>query len=372
MKRALKLQALILSVGYVLSFGLLNAGLAYADTKPYFQVHGADAFAGGWWYKKNASNQYECDLETNYQAPSFNPSFGSQYKGGILAFNNGGSQGALSDFGAFALGQIQGETGFGFASNAGQDGNSKLSFANDSANNNGQGAAYWGGFFDAGTRQLTHCIPDYYSLKSSDAVDWGPNTLATAGANKYKVVSAPTFDVNSGSGNVAIPRSGDPATSKTITLFVDGNAYITGDITYEGGYTANNVTKFTLVVRGSLYIDKAVERLDGLYIVQPTDPTQAGVASADNGTVWTCSTATSGGPNDREISRDCRDKSLTINGALIAKHIYMYRLNGDVGNNTVAESFNYTPEVLMGGTNFFGTEDNDPHIDSLINLPPVF
>ncbi|MBI2009290.1 hypothetical protein HYS84_02670 [Candidatus Saccharibacteria bacterium] len=366
MRRAQKLQALILSVSYIFSLGLLNIGLAYADTKPYFQIHGADVFAGGWWFAKNAANGYNCDLTTNYQAPSFDP-LDKQYKGGILAFNNGGAQGALSDFGALALGQIQGENGYGFASNRGND-KSKLSFANDSGNANGQGAAYWGGFFDAGARQLTHCIPDYYNLKSGDATDWGSSNLATAAAGKYKASAGPVFTVNSSA--VTITKSAGP-TGKTITLFVDGDAYIGGDIAYEGGYSADTVSKFTLVVRGSLYVDKAVKRLDGLYIAQP-NMSKSAPASDDTGIIWTCSTATSNGPDDRYISQNCRNDSLVVNGALIAKQVNLLRLAGDVSNSTVAESFNYTPEVLVGGSNFYGTDSGEPHIDSLVSLPPVF
>jgi len=361
MRRAQKLQALILGISYIFSLGLLNTGLVYAD-KPYFQTHGADAFAGGWWFIKNTSGGYNCDLTTNYQAPSFSP-LDKQYNGGILAFNNGGTQGALSDFGAFALGQIQGEGGYGFASNKG-NGKSTLSFANDSANANGQGAAYWGGFFDAGARQLGHCIPDYYTLKGDGATDWGGNNLATASAGKYKTSGNPfTLD------GVTISKSGGPI-GKTITLFVDGDAYIKGDITFEGGYNADTVTKFTLVVRGSLYIDPAVKRLDGLYIAEP-DMSKSNPVSDDTGVIWTCSTTTSKA-SASYVYNNCRADSLTVNGAMITKQINLLRLSGDVGNSTVAESLSYTPEMLIGGTNFFGTDSSEPHIDSLVNLPPVF
>lgn len=368
MRRAQKLQALILSVSYVLSLGLFSAGLAYADTKPYFRVHGADVFAGGWWFTKNAGGGYNCDLTTNYQAPSFSP-LDKQYRGGILAFNNGGTQGALGDFGAFALGQIQGENGYGFASNKGND-KSKLSFANDSGNANGQGAAYWGGFFDAGARQLTHCIADYYSLKSDGATDWGSNNLASVGAGKYKTNPGGSsfFTVNSSS--VTIPKSGG-SSGKTITLFVDGNAYIGDDILYEGGYNADTVTKFTLVVRGSLYIDQKVKELNGLYIAQP-DLSSASPASSDTGIIWTCSVATKNGSDDSYISKNCRDNNLVVKGALVAKQINLVRVGGNVGGGTVAEDVTYTPEMLIGGSNFFGTDSSEPHIDSLVSLPPAF
>ncbi len=372
MKRAQKLQALILGFCYIASFGLVNVGLVYADTKPYFQVHGADVFAGGWWYAKNGAGQYDCDLATNYQAPSFGLGLTNPYKGGILAFNDfsgGTAKGALSDFGAFALGQIQGEGGYGFASNRGA-GKNTLSFSNDSGNSNGQGAAYWGGFFDVGARQLTSCIPDYYNLKSAGAISWGGN-LSTAPSGKYKADLAgnPIFTVNSGA--VTIPKN-TGNTGKVVTLFVDGDAYIGGNINYEGGYNADMVTKFTLVVRGNLYIDKAVTQLNGLYIAQP-DLTRASPATSDTGIIWTCSPATSGGPTDAYVSANCRDSSLSVNGALIAKQINLLRLAGDVSNSTSAENFNFTPELLIGGADFFNPDTTtDPHIDSLVNLPPVF
>lgn len=372
MKRAQKIKVLALGVFYTFGIGLLNVGLTQADTKPYFQVHGGDIFAGGWWYVKDASNNYNCDTDEVAPAVFQSPTFSSAtvitpYEGGILSFNNfsgGTARGALGDYGVFALGQVEGESGHGFASNKG-NGMNALTFANAPGNNKGQGAAYWGGFFNTGPRQLGHCIADYYNLKVSGATDVGNINLGTVASGKYKANASPVFTINS----ATIPSAGAPG--KTITLLVDGDTYITGNIVYGGGYNADSVTKFTLVVRGSLYIDKAVSRLDGFYIVQP-NMSKSNPVTDDTGILWTCSTATANGPTNLYINRECKGSSLTVNGAVIAKQANLLRVAGDVTNGTVAESFNYTPELIMGGSNFYGDTDTDPHIDSLIVLPPVF
>ena len=165
---------------------------------------------------------------------------------------------------------------------------------------------------------------------------------------------------------------------KTVTLFVNGNVYIGGNITYAPGYNADNVPKFALVTRGNIFIDPAVSRLDGLYIAQP-DTTSAATISA-SGVIWTCHGNSPDVPNTVYVSSACRTK-LTFNGAVIAKQVNLLRGNGDVasaaageGSNSgnIAEVFNFTPEMVIGGGFFNSTTGNQYKIESLISLPPVF
>lgn len=356
MKRAQKIKALALGLCYIFSFGLFNVGLAYADTKPYFQVRGGDAFAGGWFLAKSSTtNQFDCDVAGNYQAPSFSGGTASnQYKGGILAFTQDTNltKGARAEFGAFSLGTIEGNSAknYGFASADGAV-NNKLSFANKQVGYSV--GSSWGGFLDGGLRQVHHCIKDYFTIKQESPGNWPPGgSVGNVGPGQYE--SSTRIDLNGGAVGAG----------ESITLFVDGDVYIKSDITYDN-HTANDVPKFALVAKGNIFIDNDVGRLDGLYIAQP-DP-----SSGNNGVIWTCAIASSA-PNGNDVSRDCRTKSLTVNGALIAKQVNLTRVSGDIGTDTAAETINYTPETVIGGPIFNTAPNTEFKIESLISLPPVY
>src|SRR3989344_3490028 len=121
MKRAQKLQTLIFSIVYVVSFSLFNAGLALAYTKPYFKAYGADTFSGGWFNAEAVA----CDpAGSYYQAPVIaGPT--NYYKGGVMAFarnDDAGNNlfGASSEMAALSLGLIEGnDNDYGYYSNAG-------------------------------------------------------------------------------------------------------------------------------------------------------------------------------------------------------------------------------------------------------------
>ena len=80
------------------------------------------------------------------------------------------------------------------------------------------------------------------------------------------------------------------------------------------------------------------------------------------------------------VSSACRTK-LTLNGAVVAKQVNLLRSNGDVASATageasssgnIAEVFNFTPEMVIGGGFFNSAAVNQYKIESLISLPPVF
>ena len=155
--------------------------------------------------------------------------------------------------------------------------------------------------------------------------------------------------------------------------------------------------KFSIVARGSIYIDWTATQLDGLYIAQPNPGASpqvgAGVAS-DTGIIWTCHNnqpTTSSNPNQAYLAANClaNNRRLVINGAFIAKQINLLRAPGDLTNAPVdegascssaalpplcaAEVINYTSSMVVGGP-FFGptTGPGSGEIQSLISLPPVF
>ena len=371
---------------YILSLSLVNVGLAAADTRPYFKAYGADTFSGGGFNSGPSS----CNpSDSSYQAPDYSgPS--NLYKGGVMGFgtydaNSQKAKGAGSEFGALALGIIEGSSGAGepYGFSTGTTGYNKTSFANKStitANN------FWGGFLEGTVRQ-THCIPDYFGTKQSS-----PQTIVSA--NDVAALNSGQYLIN-GSGITNVAAASPIAAGKKITLFVSGDVFISSNITY-GAHNVDNVPKFTLVVKGNIYIANDVGQLDGLYIAQPApgpelcvdpgpgddpnDPKFGCKSTFEGGIIWTCHTNSTDPPTDVYVSAACRNK-LTINGSFIAKKVNLVRSSGDVNSaipgetassGNIAEVFNFTPEMVVGGGFFNSAGAATNKIQSLISLPPVF
>lgn len=360
---AKKIVTLFLGIGYL----LFGSALVYADTKPYFKVFGGDVFAGGWF---NSGNNNCSTGDGNYQAPVISPLSG-QYKGGILAFATTNRTGSSVDFGALAMGLIEGETTnqYGFYSGQTTSINS-LSFANTE---NAVSGSYWGGYL-AGASPQVHCIPDYYTKKQSTSPPpINAGSSFNVGLLEHTTPQGPIHVI----GQYTTPPGGaeitfgGPATinpGTNITVFVNGNAYISNDIVYADGYNADNVPKLTIVAKGDIFVAPSVGRIDGFYIAQPS-------SGNSGGTFWSCHDGSLSLPPDygRWIAAHCNSR-LTINGAVVAKQTNLLRINGDIGDNNSnpAEVINYTPEMVMGGPFFNPPANQDPKINALINLPPVF
>ena len=340
---------------------------ALADTKPYFKVFGGSVFAGG-EFNSGASSCSTSD--SNYQAPSYAP-LTNQYEGGILAFATSARLGASTDFGAFAMGLIEGSPATQYGFYTGASGTNTLSFANS---NGAISTNYWGGYL-AGASPQAHCIPDYYDTKQSS-----PTNLGTAASVDLSSLSSKQYIVTPTGASVAITASTGIANSTNVTLFVNGNAYIDGNIDYASGYTADQVPKLALVVKGEIYIDHSVNEMDGLYIAQPT----SGITGGD---IWTCHDGTNSAPDPTWVRNNCGSgtgdcsKQLVINGAVIAQQVLLLRTNGDLANAStnepssscnIGEVFNYIPAMVIGGGFFDPPASQTPNLDSLISLPPVF
>ena len=289
-----------------------------------------------------------------------------------MAYGKNTGAGAGSQFGALALGLIEGNSGAGepYGFTTASSGYNKLSFANFSSLSSPN---FWGGFLEGSdAHQAAHCTADYFGTKqkSPQAISSVTNAGGLA-SGQYLAKPGSLLSVSS-----INPVDKD----KNIVIFVDGNVNITSNITYapRDTYTADSVPKFALVVKGSIYIAPNVNRLDGLYIAQP-NASLSNAVKADSGVIWTCHQPDTNPPTDLYVSANCRNK-LTFNGAVIAKQVNLLRVNGDqasaaVGEDSnsgnIAEVFNFTPEMVTGG-GFFDNGGNTYKIESLISLPPVF
>ncbi|HEU5004989.1 MAG TPA: hypothetical protein VFT49_02815 [Candidatus Saccharimonadales bacterium] len=351
-----------------MSFG----ATASADTvtKSYFKSFGSDVFIGGAFNTSTKGNS----CNANYQyATASNPN-----DGGVFAFakDNGGKAagGASSQYGAIALGPVQGNAGssIGFYSGGAQAGSvshSYTTFANTASGSS------WGGGFEGNVPQSS-CIPDYYDLK----IPKSPTALGAGGlpgaptTGSYSATGSPYHLDDGGAVNIAA--------GVQVTVFVNGPVYITHNITYTLD-KVDNVPKFALIAKGSIYIDPSVSELDGVYISQPATSNFA----SDDGNIWTCHGATS----DQVLYSypafltACSNK-LTVNGAFIAKQVILTRINGDVtgastgednlggalGSGNIGEVINYSPAMIMGGPFFNPSTTNTYKVESVTSLPPIF
>jgi hypothetical protein len=212
---------------------------------------------------------------------------------------------------------------------------------------------------------------DYGAVCRPDIVD-----SATKQMDKNGFVTYTTGKVDYASGSIV---KTPPAARTTLnglsgvknrwTLFVDGDLYITDNITYAGGAnTLGGTASLGVVVTGNLYIGPGVTQLDGFYVVGKKDSTIANKTSA--GVVNTCAQFT---PSFKTLNsglsyNDC-NRGLKINGVLMAK---TFRFNRtvrparDVSGNIVNPS-----EFVDFGTQYFAV--TPPGFSDLQKFnPPVY
>lgn len=291
--------------------------------KPYFTVYGGDISAGS----GQSTAPGVCTNNTDGSIISWNRGVGAGYAG------------AGTRLAALALDSI-------YEFSSGNTAPRGLTFANTT----GSGSTY-GGLLGS-----LPCTPDYYGRKPATTLPFTTIPAAlTSGAY-----------VPGGVGPFSI--SGSLAAGKRVTLYADGDVFITGDITYPGSWTTGDMPLFQLVVRGNIYIRNTVGRLDGVYIAQRNGPS--------GGTIYTCATAAAPLVPGPGLNSTCGGK-LTVNGAFVANDVQLLRTRGTRqqaaagelnSSNNIAEVFNFSPALWMAQPTGL---PSSLHYDSIAGLPPV-
>lgn len=246
--------------------------------------------------------------------------------GTLTAWNNGlspGNLGAGTNLAAYALNAID-----GFVSKNAQSSLKSLTFANTGSSPPAN-SAYGGGLTTGAA-----CPNKYYDNPASPLA--GGSTIA---------------------GRTV-------AVANRTAVYVNGNAYISGNITYDAGATTvNDLPSFWLVANGDIFIDPSVTQLDGVYVAQ-------------GGKIYTCSNGFAP-PTQPQLNSSgaagCQ-RQLIVNGAFIANEIKLYRSNGSMSNGIPAEIFYYTPGTwLVAPCEIIGcgSTSSTPGYDSITSLPPV-
>ncbi len=269
----------------------------------------------------------------------------------IVGWNKRGPSyaGAGVQYAAFAVGAIR-DVATASTNTAGAAAPSGLAFANTGTN----GAT---GLFGGSYGQLP-CMRNYYASRPSITKP----LPATVGSIVASGVYASDTDVTLGGGIVG------PGTRATV--YVDGNVYVTGNITYGGSWTPASVPLFRLIVRGNIYIDRSVTQLDGFFVAQPKNP-------GTGGTLYTCATSAAPLVPSASLAATCGNL-LTVNGGVAAERILLLRAHGSLSQSgqfdpytstTMAEKFNFSPALWIAQP---ADEQPDmPRYDSITALPPI-
>lgn len=322
--------------------GSCGGGQDTPATRPYFQVWNADTSAGGGFRSPSGSCNGLSDPPYVTPAVSNDPSYKDQFSGGIRAFGSqSGGRGSMTDFGAVSMGLIPGNPGgpVGFYSGRG------IIFANTGIG--GLGVSNMGGYLNSNSEG--HCVPDFFTntrLSVDPPHISDPNAITASG--QYTLDGGYIGGINAGT-----------LTNRQITVYVDGNVTINGNINYPILYDPTNqanVPYFALIVRGTITLTGNVTHLDGLYVAQPAGQSGGVFATCDG----TC------------------NNQLIINGAVIAQHVELLRNHGTLGpvnsdpngiGYNPAEIINYIPSMVIGSPYFASQYGN---LESIFSLPPVF
>jgi hypothetical protein len=306
--------------------------------KPYFKIYGGDAVVGG------GVGALSTSCETSLAAK-------------ISGWNRTDYQGAGVQLAAMATSSIN---GFASAQSPGRTPAigvipRSLSFANTT------GAIYGGDYNGS-----LPCTGFLENLPSGDGV----TTYTSAPGN---VIPSQTLST--------IP-AGQPGagTGRAVVYHITGDVFIPANITYDTSApwsSPSEIPSFQLIVEGNIYISNDVTQLDGLY-------------AAIGGKVYTCANAIGSVPDDSFAG--CPNQ-LVVNGSLAAKQVLLLRgcgslrysyngeptpgapnysgTSGDVqtcsGGNHAAEVINYMPEQWIRSA--FGLPPD--RYDSISSLPPI-
>lgn len=340
--------------------------------RPYLSVYGGDAVAGvGGFYDTDSAS-----CGTN--------------NGGIRTYTNVNSDrnrgGSGSQLAALSNGDI---SGFSSASMTAAPLNLKLSFANtvnrdppgsgDNDNENNLGGRF----------NQSACTTNYFNATQypkGDKKQERPESSISPNSGTLADGEQTLYKPGSGKANL----HGASNYSKKHTVYVNGDVVIRDNIVYRPWSSISDIPNFTLIVKGNIYIQNTVSRLDGLYIAQPKSP-----GDSDSGNIYTCTQSNGNRYPIANLDASC-DNQLTVYGSLVAERIRFLRTYKTLRNSIAkdeypglsvperikkapaAEKIIYTPELYLSPPifNVPGSVSDDTSLssgiyESVTTLPPI-
>jgi hypothetical protein len=297
--------------------GLIESptGCPVIVNQPYVHFIGSDVSAGGGF-----ENAPSCS----------NPGSIKTYTS-TTGFNNGGTAppvGSGVQIGALSIGPVEGFSSAQLRTSS-PTGSTGLTFANTTnVAASGTGKVSLGGNFGG-----THCAADYWKTKPTNVTaSPASGMLANFASSEIQY-----YEPAGGTLRINLATTSNIADGADVAIFVKGNVRISNNINFASSSwgTIENIPSFYLIVvpddtgnGGNIYIDNGVTQLDGVYIAQPNSANQGGG-------IYTCSNGAARYAYT-ELLQYCRTQ-LLVNGAFVAKQVYLDRSFGSMRNSFPGE-----------------------------------
>lgn len=296
--------------------------------KPYTSVSHGDVSVGGGYGTVDEPNS--CTANNRASAIGWNRRTANNYSGA-------GTRHAVYALEAiFDYATAQGSTGAAIPQG--------LAFANTST-------SVTNGAF-GGRLGSVPCIPDYFGRRPAANQPWKNNVSSMSDANGGIYYSNTPQVLDGGNIN---PNS-------NVSVYINGDLHITSNISYPNNFNLTSMPLFQVVVRGNIYIEHDVTRLDGIYIAQPNGGSGGAIYTCANTTPYTVPARTA-----NNFYSTC-NTPLTVNGVFTARQVSLMRTHGSLKTSNVGETFNYSPAFWIqqprgggGGSTY----------DSITSLPPI-
>lgn len=149
------------------------------------------------------------------------------------------------------------------------------------------------------------------------------NATAPATAQTLGGANLPNFSGRNGAykrtGNLTI-GGGTLAAGQNVSVFVDGNIYISGPINYGIGWSAGTAPSLVLHATGNIYIRPTVTTLSGLFIAQKN-------SAGNGGKIYTCANGFT--PVTAKNLYSCNNQ-LVVYGSFVADQVNLMRTFGSL------------------------------------------
>lgn len=226
------------------------------------------------------------------------------------------------------------------------------------------------------------CVNDYFGLSG------GSTTLP---AVDLSTLADGRYIVGNGGSTTSLTTGAGIANARQIVVFVDGDVILNGSTFGYANTSWSNPSELPslyIIARGNIYVDSAVQRMDGVFIAQ--QKLNSGNPVDGTGEIFSCSVA-----GDRDLVRPSASydivtscgQQLVVNGAFIGRRVHLIRSYGSLSSttpitNTIvatnsatwgssAEVFRYTSELFLRRNDFLAPNVGGLRYDAITSLAPA-
>ncbi len=211
----------------------------------------------------------------------------------------------------------------------------------------------------------TNCLPNFFN-ESAGMTAIAPGSVTLNSATQTQKANA-TYTTPTSATTIG------PGIRQTI--YVDGDLIVKGNIGYSAFANIGQIPSLRFVVKGDIFIDKAVDSLAGWYIAQPWDDG----GTTKGGNIYTCANGSTP-VTAANVWSECATK-LTVNGAFTAANVKLLRSKNSLRDEPLsanrggasAEEFVFSPEQWLVAPPRYDISGGAPSapLHYITSLPPV-